>query len=307
MLRRFKHQGRVGSSWIFAAFVLLSALVMLSSAVVAEFPRTVVDGNGTSILLEERPMRIFSATLATDNILLSLVEPERVVGVTRFASDPTGSYVLDQVRPHMVQIDALSPELILSAAPDIVLIASWSDQDSVKQLRDLGLTLYTFTEFNSVEDALENIVRVGEIAGEEERAQALVDEFNGAAVAIAAAIGERPRPTVLSWDSWGTTTGKKTSMHDIIEMAGGVNVAATYGINGWKEIDREAIISMNPDVIVTESGEDFVARVMSDPGLQGVEAVKEGRVVHIDHTGALNHHFIKAIRQLAKYLHPEAF
>ncbi len=284
--------------------VVLCALTLTASA---GFPRTVVDGIGRSILLDERPARIFSATLATDNILLTLVEPERVVGVTRFASDSRGSYVADKVRPHMTQIDALSPELILSAAPDLVLLASWNDPDAVKQLRDLGLSVYTFTSFSSVADALENIRRVGEITGEEERAEALIDSFNQEAKAIALAIGDRPRPKVLSWDSWGTTTGTGTSMHDIIEMAGGENLAATHSIEGWKEIDRETIISMNPDVIVTESGQSFVESVLADPTLQSVTAVRTGRVVYVEHTGALNHHFILAIRQLAQYLHPEAF
>ena len=273
----------------------------------AGFPRTVIDGLGRRIHLPSRPERIFSATLATDNILLTLVEPERVIGVTRFAADPQGSYVVEKLRPHMVRVEALNAEQILAAQPDIVLIAAWSDPDAVKQLRDLGLVLYTFTHFSTVQDALDNIARVGEITGEEEKAQALVRQFEAERAAVQERVTGLPRPTVLSWNAWGSTTGRDTPMHDIIESAGGIDLAAEHGLQGWVDIDPEAIIAMNPEVIVTESGEAFVQRVLADPALQSVSAVKQGRVYHVDHTGALNHHFIEAIRALARLLHPEAF
>lgn len=292
--------------------LLLALLAFVWTAAIAAaeepaFPRTVTDGLGHVIRLERPPQRIFSATLATDNILLELVDPQRVVGVTRYAADPDVSYVADRLAPHMVRIDQLNAEVILTQRPDIVLVASWSDQDAVRQLRNLGLTVYTFTAFETVEDALENILRVGEITGEDERARRLVEQFREESRAIAAAIAGRPRPAVLSWSAWGSTTGSQTSMHDIIEMAGGINLAASHGIVGWKDIDRETIIAMNPEVIITDSGESFVRAILNDPALAGVSAVRSGRVYHIDHAGALNHHFIRAVRQLAEYLHPEAF
>lgn len=299
--------------WTVTLLAFVGAVASVSSASDtgvdgdASFPRTVTDGVGRQIVLDEKPSRIFSATLATDNIVLMLVEPERVVGVTRYAALPTGSYVQDRVKPHMVQIDALSAELIFSASPDIVLIASWNDPDAVRQLHDLGLTVYTFTHFETVQDALDNIMRVGEITGEEAKAEAIVAQFQNDVAKIAEAIGERPRPTVLSWGSWGSTTGIGTPTHDIIEMAGGINLAAVHGIEGWKDIDRETIITMNPEVIITESGQDFVESLLKDPALQSVKAIAEGRVYAIEHTDALNQYYILAIRQLARYLHPEVF
>ena len=287
--------------------VLVAALVAAWAVQALAFPRTLVDGAGRQVHLAAPPQRIFSATLATDNIVLSIVDPARVVGVTIYAKDPTGSYVVDKVQPHMTVVEALSPELVIAARPDVVLVASWSSPDAVTQLQELGIPVYVFSAFDTVADAMENIRRVGEIAGEEERAQELIDGFYAQVAEIEARVAGRPRPRVLSMNSWGNTTGLNTPLHDIIEMAGGINAAAEAGIAGWQEINPETVIQLNPDVIVTESGEEFVQRVLADSALQSVKAVREGRVYALDHTGALNHHFILAIRQLAELLHPEAF
>src|SRR5690625_1167689 len=109
---------------LLVASVLLTVLPFSTLA----FPRTVDDGLGNQLHLAAAPERIISTGLAMDNMLLTMVDPGRVVGVTRFATDPqAGSYVADWVRDHMVLVDALSPELVIAADPDLVLVASWND------------------------------------------------------------------------------------------------------------------------------------------------------------------------------------
>jgi len=307
---------RMAPAWL-ALLVLIAAFggsllppAVFPHALAADaggFPRVVVDGLGKEILLEAPPQRIFSAGLVFDNILLSLVPPERVVAVTRFAADPKDSYVVDKLRDHMVIVDALNAELVVATQPDIVLVASWSNQDEVRQIEALGYKVYTFTSFSTVEDGLETVRRIGEITGFEAEAEALIAEFWRRYEKVAQRIQGRERPAVLSWDGWSTTTGLGTAMHDIIEMAGGTNLAAVHGIQGWQVIDAETIIAMAPEVIVTYEGPEFVARILNDPVLQNVPAVKNGRVYSVDHTEAANHYYILAIEELAKYLHPEAF
>lgn len=307
-----RHSSFPRSLHVAALFVLVALLaiapVLLTSDSAAAFPRTVVDGLGRELYLEAPPERMFSVALAMDNILLTLVDPARVAGVSTFANQPEwGSYVADLLEDHMVQVEALTPELVLAARPDVVLVASWNDADSIEQLRQLGVPIYTFTGFGPVSDALDNIIRIGEISGEDEKAEAVVAEFYRAYGEIAMRIAGREQPRVVYWDDWGTTYGPGMSYHDLIVMAGGRNVAAELGVTDWGTIDAEAIIGANPDVIVTESNDAFVQQLLNDPVLQTVDAVKNGRVYSIDHMGALNEKYILAIEQLAQALHPEAF
>lgn len=290
-------------------FVLLILVVALAAIpALASFPRTVVDGLGNEIYIESPPQRIFSVALALDNILLSLVDPQRVAGVSVFATQPEwGSYVADLVADHMVQAETLTTERVLAAHPDIVLVTSWNDADSVEQLRRLGVTLYTFAGFGPVSDALDNIRRMGEITGEDEKAAAVVAEFHRQADEIAHAVAGLEQPRVLYWDDWNTTYGPGMSYHDLIIMAGGRNVAAEIGVTDWGTIDAETVIQLNPDVIITESGAEFARQLLADPVLQTVAAIRNGRVHHVDHMGALNENYIFAIEQLARLFHPEAF
>lgn len=288
--------------------VLLLLIVVLATTAAFAFPRTVVDGIGNEIYLESPPERIFSVALALDNIVLSLVEPKRVVGVSPYASQPEwGSYVADLIGDHMVLVDSLTPEVVLAAQPDIVLVASWNNPDAVEQLRQLGVKLYTFTGFGPVSDALDNIRRMGEITGEEDKAAALIDQFYRGYGEIAFAIADREKPRVLYWDDWGTTYGPGMSYHDLLVLSGGINTAAEIGVTDWATIDAETVIQLNPDIIVTEAGEAFVEQLLADPVLQTVKAVQNGRVYHVDHMGALNEKYILAIEQLARLFHPEAF
>ncbi len=299
--------GPTRSRFILRIVTLAAVLAVVTPMLLSAFPRTVEDGLGVEIELEEPPQRIFSAGLAMDNIVLSLVDPARVVGVTTYAADPDWSYVDDKIGDHMVQIEQLDPELILGAEPDIVLVAVWSDQDAVEQLRDLGIKVYTFTAFDGVDDAMENITRIGEITGEDGAAEQLVADFHDSYERIAEAIDGRSRPAVLALNSWGTAAGSDTSFHDVIEMAGGRNLAADGGLQGWQEVNEEAIIAFDPEVIVTASEPEYAEEIRNDPVLQDVPAVREGRVYSIDHAEALNHHYIRAIESLAQILHPEAF
>ena len=61
------------------------------------FPRTVIDGLGREMTLDAPPQHIASVTLGSDEILLDLVGPERLLGVSYFAKDPQISNISDQL------------------------------------------------------------------------------------------------------------------------------------------------------------------------------------------------------------------
>src|SRR5690606_9816363 len=131
-------------------------------------------------------------------------------------------------------------------------------------------------------------------------------EFRNRVAEVARRIAGRERPRVLLLDNWGGTIGPGLSAHDIIELAGGVNVAAEYGIRGWQPIDREAGLQMNPDVIITYSGEAFVEELRRDPVVQAVTAGRTGRAHHVADLPRRPPRCTVARDQLPRLWHPEA-
>src|SRR5260221_13692617 len=66
----------------------VSSITATSAATVAaDFPRTVKDGAGNSVIVKSKPMHIVSVTLGTDEILFALVDPSRLVAITTNAKD----------------------------------------------------------------------------------------------------------------------------------------------------------------------------------------------------------------------------
>ena len=63
------------------------------------FPRTITDGLGNEVTIPQKPQRIISLTLATDEILLSLVDTARARGVTYLAGDSMWTNVSEIARP----------------------------------------------------------------------------------------------------------------------------------------------------------------------------------------------------------------
>ena len=75
-----------------------------------------------------------------------------------------------------------------------------------------------------------------------------------------------------------------TSASDIIELAGGTNVAASF--EGWKPMNAEAIIAAAPDLILmTDAHSDRVGgidAILKRPDIAQTPAGKSGNIVTMD-------------------------
>ncbi|MBO8165384.1 MAG: ABC transporter substrate-binding protein [Brevibacillus sp.] len=277
----------------------------------ADFPVTLVDGSGTEVVIKKRPERIASVTLGTDEILLSLVEKSRLVAVTKYSTDPGISNVAGQTDDIEGKIESSNAEQIIALNPDLVFVASYTSQDVVKQLRDAGLTVFLFQTFDSIDQMKENIVTVGKAVGEEEKARQIVADMNERLDAVAKKVEQiKDRPTVLSYTPDGYTGGLGTSNDDIITRAGGRNLAAEAGIEGWQVISLEKVVELNPDVILLSDWNpghpNFADTLRGDPVLKDVAAVKNNRVVTVPgkHLTSVTHYVVNGVEDVFDVLHP---
>ncbi|MBK9079818.1 MAG: hypothetical protein IPL91_12170 [Hyphomicrobium sp.] len=84
----------------------------------------------------EPPRRIVSLNLCTDQLLLDLVEPERIAGVSYLATDPTLS--ADAVRLEPFKKLKGTAEEVLALHPDLVIAGEYTTGATVDLLRRLG-------------------------------------------------------------------------------------------------------------------------------------------------------------------------
>jgi len=285
------------------------------------FPLRVLDDTGTAVTLPARPSRIVSLTLATDEMLMDLVDLSRLQAVTYLASDPAVSNVSDRVAavPHKLDMNV---EAVLSMRPDLVLVADWSDAGPVAQLRAAGVPLYLVKSGVTVASIEQKILRLAMLTGEEARGQAMIAHVEARLEAVAGRVSGIPRArrlTVIDYATWGSAQGKGSSWDEMLGRAGLVDGVATLVSDelGQVPLSREKLLAMDPDVLVLpgwvynnpSGAAAFYQRIIHDPSLHGMRAVKTGRVYQMPERlkSTTSQYIADAVEWLAKTAYPERF
>ena len=230
-----------------------------------------------------------------------------------------------------------SLETALAAKPDLAILSAWQMAAlgaNVDRLEAAGIPVVAI-DYNTqtVEKHVASTLILGQLLGEQARAERLADEY-AAAVAdveerVAGAGGDRPRVYVeLGRKGAGEVDNSYggTMWGRIIEMAGGRNIAAGQ-IAKWGPLNPEYVLAQNPQAILLAGsgwlGHDqaIVMGPNVDPemtharmrpyldraGWQGLDAVRAGKVYAIYHGGARTLYDYAFLQFIAKALHPEAF
>ncbi len=281
-------------------------------AATAAFPRTIIDGLGNEITIAERPERIVSLTLATDEVLLSLVDTSRVRAVTYLAGDSLWTNVSEMAQQveHTVESD---PEQIIALEPDLVLAATYNNPDHVKLLQDAGITVVVVSLFDTVGRIAENIRFVAQVTGDEARAEEIIAAMEARLAAIEAQVAQaESKPRVLFYSSFGSSAGKGSTFSDIVQRAGGVNLGDEALAGPFGEISLEKIVELDPDVIITDEyapADDakWQENFANHPALANVSAKRNGRIhtVPARHLSSVSHYIVEGVYAVAKLLHPD--
>lgn len=262
---------------------------------------------------EQFPKRIVSLSPNITEILYGLGAWESVVGVTLYSDFPPEVRNIPKiggwVDPNLEAIVALKPDLVIMI----------EDQNRIfgNRIRDLGLKTLSLDCNNSIGDILDSIWSIGKALGKEREARRLIENVESSLEGVKAKVkGVRPRRVLFVV---GRTPGalediyaigKTGFINEIITIAGGENVIDSDRMA--VKISKEAVLSLNPDVIVEVNHEDDdrrgeVLRVWGE--LKEVSAVKNGGV-HIVSSTVLLHpsqRIVEGAGILAKIFHPEVF
>lgn len=261
----------------------------------------------------KKPQRIVSMTLGSDEILLSLVDPRRIVAVTYLSVDPKISHVAAAAEaiPYKVHLDL---ERVVALEPDLVLVASYTSADFVKQLIDAKLPVMKLELFTSIEGIKQNILTLGRAVGEEARARAMVEEMARRIAEIKRRVAASPkRPGVLTYGPTGSTAGRETTFDEMVTLAGGRNLAAESGIVGHVNISVERLVMIDPETIILSSwnpeAPGFEQMFLNDPALKRLSALRSKQVYAIPekYLTTVSQYIVEGAEKMARLVHPELF
>ena len=278
------------------------------------FPKSLIDVTGISYRLKQPPQRIISATLVSDHILADLINPSRLVAVSRYVDYPSLSNVVGFYDKEISRTQG-EIESMLALQPDLVFVASYSNPETVRYLLRSGIAIVRLSEFNSFTDIFNNIKLVAAVTDTEKQAQQVINKLKKQIKTIQQQVKNKTKPRVLYYDMNGYSVGGNSLMDEAITLSGGINVAKGVVANGEQKISEELAISLQPDVIVMnqwvfnqQQGEDSPADILSlKKAWQNVPAIKNKRVYAVPGTWlrSVSQHRIKGVQAIAKLLHPD--
>ncbi|MGH9937733.1 MAG: ABC transporter substrate-binding protein [Blastocatellia bacterium] len=273
------------------------------------FPRELRDALGESLVIPSEPRRIVSQTLGTDEILLAICPPERIVALSDLARDEHYSNVVEPAR-QIPGGTTQSVEQILRLEPDLVFVASYIRAETVELWKASKAPVFRFANFDSIADIKSNVRTVGYATGNTAAAERIIRRMDEELDAIRASITRSGPPArVMSYDRLGYTAGANTIFDDVARAAGAVNISAERGVNRFAVINSEKIAEWQPDFLVTGASrgesESVRARLLEDPAVATSRAGRAGRIIVIDnrHFLTASHHVVRFVEDLANGLY----
>jgi iron complex transport system substrate-binding protein len=227
-------------------------IIFLSSAPLSSNAGVFHDSLGRNVAVNSVPMRIISLAPSITEMIYFLGLGKRLAGVTQFSYFPKDA----QKKPKVGAYTDINIEKVVTLSPDLVIAtADGNKREDVEMLEEAGIPVYVVNP-RKVNQVLDTIERLGEICGVTDRAKGLVSCLRERVARVIKAVENRGRPLVLLVINVKPlmSVNQSTIHHDIIQLAGGRNMAGDQPIT-YPRLNIEEVIRKGPDVIIISSME----------------------------------------------------
>ncbi|MEJ7808806.1 MAG: helical backbone metal receptor [Gemmatimonadaceae bacterium] len=286
------------------------ALALFTAAVLGCADRAASAGSGSAddfgAPLEHAagaaPTRIVSLNPTTTELLFALGAGARLVGRSHWDEWPDSARLVPDVGP------GLRPniEAVLARRPDLVLLYAGDDNRvAADRLRGAGVRTIAL-KVDRIADFRRAVELLGTAVGTERAAARVIAAVDADLARVRDGVAGRQRSRVFwhVWDKPVITIGRGSYLHELVEIAGGVNVYADM-LAPSPQVSLEDVARRDPQWIL--AGPVGAATIARDPAWRAIRAVREGRILIVD-TALVGRPSVKmgaAARSLARLLHPE--
>ncbi len=206
------------------------------------------------------PRRIVSLNLCTDQLLVELVAPERIAGVSVLGSDRSLS-------ASAAALDAFpklsgSAEEVLALKPDLVIAGEYTTGATVDLLRRLGqkvLIVPLATDFEGMRQTLRLIAGA---VGETARGEAIIADFDARLRSARSTVPSRP--TAIAYQVNSLVSGPQSLLDAALEAAGYRNMARDLKLGPAGRLPLEQLVATPPDLVVLANAPSDFQTVLAD-------------------------------------------
>jgi iron complex transport system substrate-binding protein len=196
--------------------------------------------------------RLVSMNVCTDQLVLTLADPEQILGLSRFARDGWQSQAGDISRYPVLSGGA---EDVLLIRADIVVASAFDKRSTRELLKAKGLRLAELAVPRTLDEARQQIREAGDITGHPDRATAEIARLDAALARARRAVSER-HYRVLPLSRRGWVAGSDSFVGSLFGETGLRSAAGDLGFSFGGFASLETIVNLRPDFIVVSQAGD---------------------------------------------------
>jgi len=278
-----------------------------------ETPAITEDRQGNPITLPEKIETIMTFGPSNADVLSGLGIADKIIAVDTYTFNVEG---LADDLPKFEMSDP-DVEQIISMKPDIIIVTGMAqvrEEDPYKLIRDAGICVIYVPSSESIEAIKVDIRYLAALTGTEDKGEELIEDMEQRIAAIET-IGNtitenRSVYFEISAAPYMYSFGSGTFLNEMIDIIGATNVFADR--QSWMSVADEAILDLNPDVILTSVNYgvgDPTDEIKSRPGWDAITAVQND-AVHYINTDASNRpcqNVVIALEEMARAIYPEFY
>jgi iron complex transport system substrate-binding protein len=263
----------------------------------------IVDDYDRHVTVPQPVERIISLAPSNTEILFALGLDDKVVGVDQASNYPPEAQDKTVVGGYF---GGYNLEVITVLDPQLILASSINSDELIGDLENRSFAVVVL-DASDIDGVFRDIELVGSITDADAEAEGLVGNLTARVDTIADLMLGVETPSVyIELDSNLWTYGPGTFGDDLVDLAGGENIAGSMG-SPWVQLDEEFIVTSSPDIIITVFTP--VEEIKSRPGWSDISAIQNDKVFAVD--GDLisrpGPRIVDGLEELAHLIHPELF
>lgn len=227
-----------------------------------------------TVRIPQRPVRMLSLCTSATDTIVTLGALDRLVAIDDFSRVVPGTERVAVVGKG----SAVSREQVAALHIDLAFVW-WYQEDVAKMLEDLAVPVVRIRS-GRAKDLPAMIRLLGDCIDCRETADHCASQVE----AFLAGAPRQPDPNAkrIFLELYGPlkTVGRETFTNDLLELAGGRNVAADA--QGPVLYSAERLVQADPDAIMLVGTAEDRAALASRPGMQSLRAVRQGQIFILD-------------------------
>lgn len=267
-------------------------------------PITIVDGMGREIVLETVPERVVSMAPSMTEMIFALGLGDHLVGRTDYCNYPAEVADIQTIG----SLRTPNVEGIIGLNPDLILMSTHASEEAAAMFDEAGIPYAVLTAQENFDGVYGILTQLGQIFKVEDKSNAIIESMQADVQTVIDALEGVEKKSVYYVVGFGeggdwTATGD-TFIHEMLEMAGGANIAADA--TGWS-YNLETLIEKDPDYIIVGELVGTKEEFETTEGYKDLRAVKEGHLFTInqDLLSRQGPRLANGLKAIVEILHPE--